>query len=200
MRRRVSGALGAGMSAVLSLAAFAFACGSAELPSPDYTKHPTSALVEIPYPPPPARIEAVPEEPDGDVVWIDGEWLWQSRRWSWKPGRWIHPPAGARFSPWTTVRDRIGTLYVASGTWRNPAGAEVPEPAPLAIGGPAPAAIVTPEGEEVTQGPTAPLDAGTEKSKVDEVARNAVAELDASRNQAIAEALDGAATDAESKP
>ncbi|HVH44521.1 MAG TPA: YXWGXW repeat-containing protein [Labilithrix sp.] len=182
--------------AVLVTAA-AFACGS-ELPAPAYTRQPTGALTEVPYPPPPARVEAVPKRPSGGPVWIDGEWTWQTRRWAWKPGRWVRPPAGARFAPWTTVRDRVGTLYFAGGTWRNASGQEVAEPEPLAVGGPAPAAVVTPEGEEVTQGPEAPLDAGvTRPGEVEQSAAEAFEELDASR----APNRDGGATmDAESGP
>lgn len=117
----------------------AFACGPPRLPAPPYTRHPTSALEEVPYPPPPARVEAIPRRPKVErSVWIDGEWTWQTRRWVWKSGRWVKPPSGARFAPWTTVRDRIGTLYFAGGTWRDAASAEVAEPEPLAIGGPLP--------------------------------------------------------------
>jgi hypothetical protein len=141
--------------------AIGLACGPRELPAPRYTSQPTSALVEVPYPPPPARIETVPPRPDvSGSVWIDGEWTWLTRRWAWKPGRWVSPPSDARFAPWTTVRDRAGTLYFATGAWRTDSGAEVAEPKPLATSGPAPAVVVTPEGEEVKPGPNAPLDAG----------------------------------------
>lgn len=169
------------MAIVLGTAA-AFACGAPKLPAPPYTNHPTSALTEVPYPPPPARVEAVPPRPkDDDAVWLDGEWIWQTRRWAWKPGRWIKPPAGARFAPWTTVRDRIGTLYLASGTWRDADGGALDEPEPLAVGGPAPAAVITPEGAEVREGPTAPLDGGTERLEDrDAAGAEAIAELDAS--------------------
>ncbi|MBX3215973.1 MAG: YXWGXW repeat-containing protein [Labilithrix sp.] len=174
-------------AALVATAVF-FACGAPKLPAPPYTTHPTSALVEIPYPPPPARVEAVPLRPNkGGAVWIDGEWTWQTRRWAWKPGRWVEPPANARFAPWTSVRDRVGTLYVAAGAWRDASGALVSEPEPLAVGGPAPAAVVTPEGDAVRQGPLAPLDAGASD---DHDARDAAAnealeeleELDPSRS------------------
>ena len=112
--------------------AAAFACGAPKLPAPAYTTHPTSALVPVPYPPPPARVEAVPSRPRDAAVWIDGEWVWQTRRWAWKPGRWVSPPSGARFAPWTTVRDVTGTLYFAAGAWRASSGAEVAEPASAA--------------------------------------------------------------------
>ena len=178
MRGRLLVALGL----VLGTAA-ALACGPPKLPAPPYTSQPTSALTEVPYPPPPARAEAVPPRPtDESAVWIDGEWTWQTRRWAWKPGRWVKPPSGARFAPWTTVRDRIGTLYLAAGTWRDANGTEVAEPEPIAVGGPAPAAVISPEGAEVPVGPSAPLDAGAERAEdVDAASASAVEELDASR-------------------
>ncbi|HVJ94841.1 MAG TPA: hypothetical protein VM580_33890, partial [Labilithrix sp.] len=97
---------------------------------PRYTSQPTTALRQVPYPPPPARVETVPPMPRPDALWVDGEWLWQARRWAWKQGRWVVPAPGARFAPWTTVRDAAGTLYFASGRWRDPWGQELPEPQP----------------------------------------------------------------------
>ncbi|MBX3207001.1 MAG: YXWGXW repeat-containing protein [Labilithrix sp.] len=159
MRRR------AAVRAAVLVATATLACGAPKLPAPPFTSQPTHALVEIPFPPPPARVEAVPPRPaKAGAVWIDGEWTWQTRRWAWKPGRWVEPPANARFAPWTTVRDRVGTLYVAAGAWRDAAGASVAEPAPLAIAGPAPAAVVTPEGDVIRQGPLAPLDPDATRS------------------------------------
>jgi hypothetical protein len=117
----------------IGAAALACACGGS-LPRPPLARHPTSALAKVPYPPPPARVEFVPEAPRADAVWIDGEWLWQGRQWAWKYGRWVVPPPGALFAPWTTVRDRDATLYFAAGTWRDPRGARVAEPRPLVLG------------------------------------------------------------------
>lgn len=116
-------------------------------------------------------------------MWLDGEWTWQTRRWAWKPGRWVVAPPDAKFAPWTTVRDRGGTLYLASGAWRTDAGVEVQEPEPLAVGRPTPAAIVSPEGDEIPQGPTARLDAGVSESDTarDAAAAQAMDALDASR-------------------
>jgi hypothetical protein len=141
-----------GVVAVLG-ASVAIACGAPRLAAPDYTGQPTAALSQIPYPPPPARVEFVPEQPRDGAVWIDGEWTWRTRRWSWKPGRWVEAPRNARFSPWTTVRDRTGTLYIAAGAWRDDKGGEVPEPPVLAAGRPTPVNVVDPEGETVPQAP-----------------------------------------------
>lgn len=143
------------------------ACGASEPDLPTYATQPTSALAEVPYPPPPARVEIVPPSPRALAVWIDGEWTWQIRRWAWKPGRWVAAPEGGRFAPWTYVRDRMGTLYFAAGTWRNAAGAEIPEPAPLAVAGRASATVVTPDGDPVAVAPTIPLVAVDASAPVD---------------------------------
>lgn len=132
------------------------ACGAPRLPAPEYTSHPTSALEAVPYPPPPARVEAIPGTPKSSkesAVWIDGEWVWRARRWVWQRGRWVVPPKGARFAPWTTVRDPRGTLYIARGTWRDDAGVPVPEPEPLAEPTLGPTELAT-EGEEDLDGGT----------------------------------------------
>jgi hypothetical protein len=129
----------------------AFACGS-KVATPAYTEHPTSALTPVPFPPPPARAEIVPQQPNDRAVWIDGEWVWQTRRWAWRKGRWIVPPAGARFAPWTTVRDEAGNLYVANGVWRSSNGEEVTEPPPIGQARPRGTDVVTPEGDVVEVG------------------------------------------------
>lgn len=129
------------------------ACGHAALPRPPYTAHPSEALVEVPYPPPPARVEFVPDKPKDGAVWIDGEWSWQGTRWAWKRGRWVVPPPGVAYAPWTTVRNGDGTLYIASGTWRDPrTHAEVTGPAPVALAKASPGEIVDPEGESEKTG------------------------------------------------
>ncbi len=127
------------------------ACGGSSLPKPTYVAHPADAgaLEQVNYPPPPARVEFIPEQPRDDAVWIDGEWQWQGTRWGWKPGRWVVPPTNASYSPWTTVRDRDGNLYAAAGKWRDSSGAEIADPPAIAVartrGGP----VVDPEGESV---------------------------------------------------
>jgi hypothetical protein len=134
------------------------ACGT-DLPHPPYAPQPTSALTEIAFPPPPARVEAVPARPTkvaahGDVVWLDGEWTWRTRRWSWKPGRWIVPPEGATYSPWTAVRGDDGALFYAPGAWRNARGEAVTEPAAIATAKAASGVIFSAEGEVERTGRT----------------------------------------------
>jgi len=104
---------------------------SSSVPSPRYVAQPASALVQVDFPPPPARVEIVPEEPQSGAVWVRGEWQWQGRRWGWKPGVWVIPPDGASYAAWTLTRNAEGQLLYASGTWRGANGAEVPSPKPL---------------------------------------------------------------------
>lgn len=142
------------LGASLAIAAVSFACGAARMPAPRYVQHPTDAMLPVDYPPPPARVELVPETPKASgAVWIDGEWTWQGRRWSWKQGRWVVPPEEASYAPWTMTRDRLGNVYVAEGRWRDPRGNEVADPKPLAVGRRSAGAIVDPEGDTVPVGP-----------------------------------------------
>lgn len=134
-------------------------CGSS-LRGPRLTEHATAALVPVPYPPPPARVEFIPASPSDRAVWIDGEWLWQGRRYAWKSGRWVEPPPGAAFAPWTFVRDEAGNAYVAEGRFRDAQGTMLPDPAPLAVGRATASAVVDPEGDVVTTGPTLRPSAG----------------------------------------
>lgn len=140
-----------------AIAGAVFACGSARMPAPSYVQHPSSALLPAQYPPPPARVEFVPEEPKASgAVWIDGEWTWQGRRWAWKQGRWVVPPANASYAPWTMTRDALGNVYVAEGRWRGAKGEELDDPKPLALGQRSAGTVVDPEGEEVPAGPNVP--------------------------------------------
>lgn len=140
-------------AAGLLIGAGAVACGYARLPQPRYVRQPTSALVEVPYPPPPARAEFVPARPRDGAVWLDGEWLWQGRRWAWRRGRWVIPSPGAAFSPRALVRNEAGTLFWAEGRWRDAkTGVEVADPPVLAIGHASPGEVVDAEGDTTSTG------------------------------------------------
>jgi hypothetical protein len=123
------------------------ACSS-RLPRPNYTEQPTSALVEVDYPPPPARVAFVPVQPRSDAVWVNGEWQWQGRRWAWKPGGWFVPPPGAAYARSVVVRRSDGKIFFAAGAWRRPGGEEVmPPPEPQQVAPSTAGAVVNPEGE-----------------------------------------------------
>jgi hypothetical protein len=127
------------------------ACGGG-LPVPSYVQQRASALAPVSYPPPPARVEFVPNQPARDAVWIDGEWVWRGRRWSWRQGRWVTPPTAARFSPWAMVRGDDGTIYYASGVWRDAKDLDVAEPQALSTAKPNSGEVVNPEGERENTG------------------------------------------------
>ena len=134
------------MSALAPLAACALAACGARLPTPPYAPQLTSALAQVPYPPPPARVETVPPQPRADAVWIDGSWEWR-RRWVWRVGGWVVAPRGAAYAPWVAVRGADGTLFFAPATWRDAHGNEIDPPPVLAAAIPAPGAVVGADGE-----------------------------------------------------
>lgn len=117
----------------LALAALTPACG-ASLPAPPTGVHPQgfTTFVEVPYPPPPARVEVVPPKPAEGAVWVDGQWDYEARSWVWRPGGWVSPPANAYFAPWLTVRRVDGKLFFAPGSWHDRSGKPVAEPKVLA--------------------------------------------------------------------
>ena len=74
----------------------------------------------MPYPPPPARVEAIPSPPKDmkDPVWVDGEWQWRGRRWVWQPGQWELPYRDGYYAPPATVRLSDGSLVYYAGDWK----------------------------------------------------------------------------------
>jgi len=137
---------------VSAAAALALGC-SAIVRHPPYVAQPSSALVEVQLPPPPARVELVPARPSPDAVWVDGEWTWRRGRWAWLPGRWVEPPAGAAFSPWVFERAPDGRMWYAPGVWRDAHGAPVDPPPVLAGASVESGAVVNAEGVTETTGP-----------------------------------------------
>jgi hypothetical protein len=148
--------LGLGFGLSVAIAGAMLACGAARLPAPSYVGQPTEALQQVQFPPPPARVEFVPQAPNESAVWLDGEWTWQGRRWAWKQGRWVAPPANAKYSPWTATRDKLGALYVAEGQWRDADGGALPDPKALAVGRTRGGPVTGPEGEAVPSAPNVP--------------------------------------------
>jgi hypothetical protein len=115
------------------MAALGLAAGcSASVPKPPPGTHPTSALTEVKYPPPAARVETLPAQPKDGTVWVDGQWVWRARRWVWEPGGWVMPPPGARYARSVSVRRGDGTLWFAAGLWRGKDGEPIPPPPVLA--------------------------------------------------------------------
>lgn len=138
---------------VVLLAISVAACGPV-LRRPTFTPQPTSALLEVAAPPPPARVEIIPAEPSATAVWMDGEWIWRRAQWAWMPGRWVNPPDGAAFAPWVFERGPDGRLWYAAGAWRRADGTAVDAPPALATASPESGAVVDATGTMVTTGPT----------------------------------------------
>jgi hypothetical protein len=137
---------------VLVVSALVAGCAR-PLAHPVYAAQPTTALVEVDRPPPPARVEILPTRPSPEAVWIDGEWLWRRARWAWLPGRWVQPPPGATFAAWAFVRGADGRLWYAPGAWYDARRAPMVPPASLGIALVEAGAVVDADGRTETTGP-----------------------------------------------
>jgi hypothetical protein len=109
--------LGAGISLALLPA-----CTGWRVPKPPGGPVPEDEMIEVPYPPPPAHVEVVPEKKKDGDVWIDGQWDWDGADWQWTEGSWMTPPPNAYFTPWKAERKKDGRLFFASAAWRAPDG------------------------------------------------------------------------------
>lgn len=99
---------------------------------PPKGSQPVEAFTEVPFPPPPGRVEYVPEKPRSTATWIDGQYRWQAGRWQWEHGGWYDVPPGVGYATWETRRRTDGRLLYAPGTWRAKNGKDAPEPVLLA--------------------------------------------------------------------
>jgi len=98
--------------------------------------HPRSAFVEVPYPPPAALVEVVPQRPDdGDAVWLDGHWIWRGRYYVWQRGGWMIPPEGASYATWQSVLTKDGRLVFAAGAWYGPDRHLISPPKTISVAG-----------------------------------------------------------------
>jgi hypothetical protein len=105
-----------------------FGCGES-LPRPPSGPQPPDVFAEVPYPPPPGRVEMVPDRPNKTAVWIDGQWTWLGRRWFWEPGGWVEADPRTYFARWALERRSDGRLYFAPSRWRwKEGGGDAPEP------------------------------------------------------------------------
>ena len=117
---------------MLALLLSTLGCGSS-LPAPARAEHPLSAFAEVPYPPPAALAETVPERPKlASAVWIDGEWVLHGSSYVWRRGGWVVPPPTSRFAPWQTWYRRDGRLMLAKGTWYDARHERLRTPQPVA--------------------------------------------------------------------
>jgi len=109
----------------------ALACGGG-LARPPATEHPASAYVEVPYPPPAALAETVPEQPSRkDAVWVDGEWVYRGHGYVWRRGGWVVPPLSSHFATWRLWYSPDGRLMMARGTWYDAEHQRLRRPEPI---------------------------------------------------------------------
>lgn len=102
-----------GLAALLLL----FACAEA-LPLPELGPHVEEEPLVVPYPPPAARPEIVPDKHGKSEVWVDGQWLWRGRRWVWQAGGFVVPPKDSYYAPAITLRQQDGSLAHFEGGFR----------------------------------------------------------------------------------
>jgi hypothetical protein len=134
-------------AAAAAIAAGAFSC-SAAFPSPLLVGQPKEAFSNVPYPPPPGKVEYVPDPPRPDAKWVDGQWRWLNSKWHWERGGWYDVPSNVGFAKWEARRDAEGKLLFAPATWRDSRGQEAPTPRMLARGGAGPSTVQSEAGEE----------------------------------------------------
>lgn len=106
---------------------------SSGLPGPDIAVHPGRAFVEVPYPPPAALVEVVPDRPPGDSVWVDGHWVWMGRYYVWHRGGWLRPPENASYATWQSRLKKDGRLLFAPGAWYDDSHRPIAPPEPLVV-------------------------------------------------------------------
>lgn len=95
--------------------------------------HPGRAFTEVPYPPPAALVEVVPERPAEATVWLDGHWVWRGRYYVWNRGGWLRPPENAAYATWQSRLRKDGRLLFAPGAWYDDRHRTIAPPEPLAV-------------------------------------------------------------------
>lgn len=119
--------------ALICLVLVAPACSSS-LPGPPQTAQPKRAFIEVPYPPPAALVEVVPERPKDDAaVWLDGHWVWRGRYYVWQRGGWVIPPENGAYAAWQSLLAKDGRLVFAPSAWYGPDRRLLPPPKMVAV-------------------------------------------------------------------
>jgi len=74
---------------------------------------------EVPYLPPPGKVEIVRPRPSKlkDPVWVEGQWVWTGARWQWKEGGWEDQPSDQYYAEPIFVRLDDGTIMYVPGRW-----------------------------------------------------------------------------------
>jgi hypothetical protein len=96
---------------------FVSGCGGS-LNGPVLVEHPRDSYIEVPYPPPAALAETVPDRPEiPNLVWLDGDWTFRGKAYAWRRGGWFIAPAGARYAPSKISYLNDGRLLFAPAAW-----------------------------------------------------------------------------------
>lgn len=98
------------------------------MPLPPQTVPPDEAFLDVPYPPPAALTELVPDSPAPDAVWVDGGWVWRGSYYVWDRGGWVQAPANFRFAPWRLRYLPNGQAQFAKNLWLDARGERVRPP------------------------------------------------------------------------
>jgi hypothetical protein len=106
--------------AVVAVVAVA-ACG-ASVPLVPKGPHPphVQEFVPVAFPPPPAKVEEIPNGVDDDrCAWVDGYYAWVGRHWEWRAGRWVVPPNDCYYAPPVAKWSKSGEpeLYFTPPRW-----------------------------------------------------------------------------------
>jgi hypothetical protein len=119
------------LAAALTIPWALVACGHA-LPTPPTGPHVNEEPVEVPYPPPAARVDVIPLSPLDmkHPVWIDGQWLWRGRRWVWEAGQWADLGPGQFYARPTVQYVADGRLMWFPGSLRVDTSASAPAKRP----------------------------------------------------------------------
>ncbi len=68
-------------------------------------------------PPPPSRVEPVPEARKKGHVWSPGFWEWRGTGYKWSPGEWIKEKSGHQWQPYGW-EERDGRYHFVHGAWQ----------------------------------------------------------------------------------
>lgn len=134
-------------------AAWSVGCGSS-VPQVPTGPHPPQVVDEqrIGFPPPPARVEALPLQRRDECAWRDGHWEWDGQGWRWSPGGWVVPPPGCYYAkPETYWLSSSGSarLFYRKPRW-------YPDPEENTLGRceePRACTSLLPEGDQLEAGP-----------------------------------------------
>jgi hypothetical protein len=103
------------------------ACSSA-LPEPLPIRQHPRAYQQVPYPPPAAFVELIPEKPDDRALWVDGHWSFQGKRYYWRRGGWVIPQPDSRYANCRIRYGSDGTISFAEAGFYDAQGNKLPDP------------------------------------------------------------------------